>query len=422
MESSISLQKKTRKVPDAPIIEGDCLEVLSAQPDQYADLVYIDPPFFTQKQHRLKTKDRSRTFSFSDLWDSHDEYARFLYDRIRSCWQVMKPTASLYFHCDRTAVHIARMILDEIFGSDNFRSEIIWTYRRWSNSRRGLLPAHQNILYYTKSSIFTFNTIYTEYSPSTNVDQILQQRERDADGKSVYKRDSHGQPIANGSKRGVPLGDVWDIPYLNPKARERVGYPTQKPILLLERIISLSSDEGDCILDPFCGSGTTLVAAKLLGRNYLGIDISHDACNLATSRLANPIKSESELLRSGRDSYRNADNDTLRYLHGIPFTPVQRNRGIDAILNKEIEGKPILVRIQRPSEAIHECAAKLVKASNSKDSGALVVIKTHDENTFGFFDDIPSDVTVIDSTSYSIVETIKQLNALGTAISQITKQ
>ena len=396
-------------MPDAPIIAGDCLEFLSAKSDQFADLVYVDPPFFTQKQHNLTTKDRSRTFSFSDLWDSHDEYARFLFDRLQACRRVMKPTASLYFHCDRNAVHIARMILDEVFGADNFRSEIIWTYRRWSNSRRGLLPAHQNILYYSKTSTFTFNTIYTEYSPSTNVDQILQQRERDADGKSVYKRDSEGQTITNGSKRGVPLGDVWDIPYLNPKARERAGYPTQKPILLLERIVTISSNEDDCVLDPFCGSGTTLVAAKLLSRKYVGIDRSNDACDLATSRLKNPIKSESELLKSGRESYRNTD-DILCYLHGVAFTPVQRNRGIDAILTREIEGKPILVRVQRPAEAIQECAAKLIKASISKDSGELVVIKTHDENTFGYFEDVPSDVTVIDSTSYSIVAAIMQLN------------
>ncbi len=409
MESSNNLQKKTRQVPDAGVVEADCLDCLSNQSDQFADLVYIDPPFLTQKRHKLKTKDRSRTFSFSDLWGSHEEYAGFLFDRIQLCWRVMKPTASLYFHCDRNAVHIARMILDEVFGTDNFRSEIIWTYRRWSNSRRGFLPAHQNILYYTKSSTFTFNTIYTEYSPSTNVDQILQQRERDADGKSVYKRDSDGQPIANGSKRGVPLGDVWDIPYLNPKARERVGYPTQKPLILLERIISISSTPSDFVLDPFCGSGTTLVATKLLGRKFMGIDNSHDACELAKSRLENPIKSESKLLQSGRESYRNADAEILHHLHGISFTPVQRNRGIDAILGREIEGKPILVRIQRQSETIHECAAKLLKASNGKDAGALFVIKTHDENTLGFFDDIPSDVTVVDSGACLIEGALKQL-------------
>lgn len=409
-------------MPDAPIIEGDCFDVLSARGDCFADLVYIDPPFFTQKQHSLTTKDRSRTFSFSDLWGSHEEYARFLFERIHACWNVMTPNASLYFHCDRNAVHIARMILDEVFGTDNFRSEIIWTYRRWSNSRRGFLPAHQNILYYTKSSDFTFNTVYTEYSPSTNVDQILQQRERDTDGKSVYKRDANGQPISNGSKRGVPLGDVWDIPYLNPKARERVGYPTQKPILLLERIIAISSNNGDYVLDPFCGSGTTLVAAKLLDRKYLGIDSSHDACEIAASRLDRPIKSDSDLLQSGREAYRNADEDILRYLHGVPFTPVQRNRGIDAILNREIEGKPILVRVQRPSEAVHECIDKLVKASRSKDAGALIVIKTHDENTFEFFGEDPSDVVIVDSTSYSIADAIEQLGDVTATKRQITKR
>jgi len=112
-------------MPDAPVIEGDCLEFLSAKSDQFADLVYVDPPFFTQKQHNLTIKDRSRTFSFSDLWDSHDKYDRFLFDRLQACRRVMKPTTSLYFHCDRNAVHVARMILDEVFGVDNFRSEII---------------------------------------------------------------------------------------------------------------------------------------------------------------------------------------------------------------------------------------------------------------------------------------------------------
>ena len=413
MESSRNSPAKTKRVPDATVVEGDCLDILSAHSKQFADLVYIDPPFFTQKQHKLKTRDGSRTFSFSDLWNSHEEYTRFLINRIQACRQVMKPSASLYFHCDRNAVHIARMILDEVFGSDNFRSEIIWTYRRWSNSRRGLLPVHQNILYYTRSKEFTFNTIYTEYSPSTNVDQILQQRERDADGKSVYKRDSEGQPMANGSKRGVPLGDVWDIPYLNPKARERVGYPTQKPVLLLERIISISSNPDDFVLDPFCGSGTALVAAKLLGRKCLGIDESHDACELATTRLETPMKSESHLLQSGRDSYRNTDDDILRYLHGISFTPVQRNRGIDAILNRDLDGKPILVRVQRQLETVHECASKLLKASNGKDAGALLAIKTHGENTLGLFADTPADVMVIDATSCSITESIEKLSVQG---------
>jgi len=409
MESSKGSPRKIRPTPDTTVFEGDCLEVLGRQSCRNADLVYVDPPFFTQKRHKLTTRDRSQTFSFSDLWRSHEEYAGFLFDRLQSCRRVMKPTASIFFHCDRNAVHIARMLLDEVFGSVNFRSEIIWTYRRWSNSRRGLLPAHQNILYYSKSNDFTFNTIYTEYSPSTNVDQILQQRERDGDGKSVYKRDSGGRPIANGAKRGVPLGDVWDIPYLNPKARERVGYPTQKPLLLLERIIEIGSNEGELVLDPFCGSGTTLVAANLLSRRSIGIDTSCDACQLTASRVETPVKSRSKLLQAGRESYRNADDNVLRHLHGVEFTPVQRNNGIDAILRIEINGKPILVRVQRQSETVHESAAKLIKASNAKDAGALLVVKMHEQNTLEFFEDLPDGVTVIDSTSFSINAAVRKL-------------
>ena len=104
-------------------------------------------------------------------------------------------------------------MLDDIFDEDNFQSEIIWSYRRWSNSKKGLLPAHQTILFYSKSKDFKFNKIYTEYSESTNVDQILQLRSRNRQGKSAYARDKQGAVIINANKKGVPLNDVWDIPY-----------------------------------------------------------------------------------------------------------------------------------------------------------------------------------------------------------------
>ncbi len=140
------------------------------------------------------------------------------------------------------------------------------------------------IYYYIKSHTYTFNTLQEDYSPSTNVDQILQERARDQHGKSIYKRRQSGEVIAKGIKKG-PLGDVWDIPYLNPKAKERVGYPTQKPLLLLERIIQIASHEGDIILDPFCGSGTTLIAATLNRRKAIGIDVSEKAIQLTKGRL-----------------------------------------------------------------------------------------------------------------------------------------
>jgi site-specific DNA-methyltransferase (adenine-specific) len=128
-------------------------------------------------------------------------------------------------------------VLDQVFGVENFQSEIIWSYKRWSNSKKGLLNNHQTIFFYSKTKEFKFNQKYDDYSASTNIDQIVQLRERDTRNKAVYKKNDDGTPVLCATKKGVPMGDVWDIPYLNPKAKERVSYPTQKPILLLERII-----------------------------------------------------------------------------------------------------------------------------------------------------------------------------------------
>ena len=205
---------------------------------------------------------------------------KYMRERLIELKRVLKKSGSIFLHCDSSASHYLKVLMDEVFGENNFQNEIIWTYRRWSNSRKGLLPAHQTIFFYSKSNRFSFNYEYGEYSPTTNLDQILQERERNDCGKSIYKRGDDGTVVLAKEKKGVPISDVWEIPFLNPKAKERTGYPTQKPIELLERIIRISTNEGDCVLDPFCGSGTTLVAAKLLGRKYIGIDTNPDAIEL----------------------------------------------------------------------------------------------------------------------------------------------
>ncbi len=330
------------------VYQGNCLKILQDFDAESVDLIYLDPPFFSQKTHKLRTRDGRREFSFEDLWASHAEYAEFLYARSVEMWRKVHGFA--IFHCDRNAAHIVRALLDDVFGPDMFRSEIIWYYRRWSNARRGLLPAHQNIYYYTRSSQCTFNPIYEDYSTFTNVDQLLQRRERDESGKAVYARDAQGQVIPSGGKKGMPLRDVWDIPYLNPKARERTGYPTQKPLLLLERIIEIASCPGNVVLDPFCGSGTTLVAALALDRKAIGIDVSDDAIEITRARLECPIKTESRLIQKGRESYRNADQDALALLRGLEYAAVQRNKGIDAILKDDVHGLPVPVRVQRVNE------------------------------------------------------------------------
>ena len=390
---------------------GDCLEVLKDLPTETVDLVYLDPPFFTQKAHSLQTRDRKQTFSFNDTWKSELDYCQFLRERLVEIQRVLNQHGALFFHCDRNAAHLIRQLLDHLFGYKYFRSEIIWTYRRWSNSQRKLLPAHQTIYYYTKSHTYTFNTLQEDYSPSTNVDQILQKRARDQHGKSIYKRRQSGEVIAKGIKKGVPLGDVWDIPYLNPKAKERVGYPTQKPLLLLERIIQIASHEGDIILDPFCGSGTTLVAATLNGRKAIGIDVSEKAIQLTKERLKNPVKTESQLMRRGRHSYHNADESSLALLTGIQFVPVQRNNGMDALLCTETGSNSISVRIQRTSESLQDCATKLFKASQNKNIEIMFVVATASKENQGAKDELPPGVIVVDSPGLAIQAHLSELSA-----------
>ncbi|HKM15146.1 MAG TPA: DNA methyltransferase [Marinospirillum sp.] len=365
------------------ILYGDCLDKMKLIESNSIDLIYLDPPFFTEKVHTLKNRERTKKFSFCDNWGSNQSYAEFIKARIEVMHSLLKDSGSIFVHCDKNGEHIIRAILDHVFGENNFQSEIIWSYKRWSNSKKGLLPNHQNIYFYSKSKDFKFNTIYKPYSETTNIDQILQRRARDKNNKTIYERDCSGEVKNGDKKKGVPLSDVWDIPYLNPKAKERVGYPTQKPLLLLEQIIELVTSEEDIVLDPFCGSGTTCVAATLLNRNYIGIDESLDAVELSKERLANPIKTESNLLKKGRESYLNADVDALSYLQDINFNPVQRNKGIDAILVEQFEGSPILVRVQKKGESLEQAASFLSKAMKTRKSKKSFLIKTsNNENLF----------------------------------------
>lgn len=215
------------------IIHGDCVEKLKDIKAESVDLVYFDPPFFTQKTHALTNRDNSKTYQFEDKYASLAVYLELIEKTLIESFRALKNTGSVFLHCDKTASHHIRLVLDNVFGNNNFQSEIVWAYKRWSNSKKGLLNAHQIIFFYSKTADFKFNTLYTDYSATTNLDQILQDREKTSNGKSIYKKDENGNVILGKEKKGVPLSDVWEIPYLNPKAKERTGYPTQKPVLLL---------------------------------------------------------------------------------------------------------------------------------------------------------------------------------------------
>jgi site-specific DNA-methyltransferase (adenine-specific) len=353
------------------VILGDCFSILDDVSPNSVDLVYLDPPFFTQKQHSLTTRDGGQYYNFSDIWNDIEEYSEHIKVRIEKCKSVLKESGSLFLHCDKSASHYLRVVADTVFGRENFQSEIIWSYKRWSNSKKGLLNNHQTIFFYSKTKNFKFNQKYDGYSPSTNIDQIVQIRERDGRNKAVYKKHGDGSPVLCSEKRGVPMGDVWDIPYLNPKARERVSYPTQKPILLLERIIELVTDEGDLVIDPYCGSGTTLVAAKILKRNFLGIDQNEDAVALARTRLANPIKSESNLLKKGRDSYARTDREVIEAIIKIGAILVQRNKGIDGLAT--VLGQMVPIKVVIGGEELEDAAESLHRASK-KNNYAVTAI------------------------------------------------
>lgn len=391
------------------IVLGDCLERIKELDSDSIDLVYMDPPFFTQKIQKLSSNEGIE-FVFDDSWNSIEEYLEYISTRIRECKRVLKKTGSIFVHCDRNASHYIKIELDKIFGNNNFQSEIIWTYKRWSNSKKGLLNNHQVIFFYSKSRDFKFNKMYSDYSETTNVDQILQDRVRDKQGKSRYKKDENGNVVMSQDKKGVPLSDVWEIPYLNPKAKERVGYPTQKPIILLERIIRLVTQEGDIVLDPFAGSGTTLVAAKILNRNFYGIDKTEDAVNLSRTRLKNIVKTESVLLKKGKKAYHNLDEKYLTTIKSMGAVPVQRNNGIDGFLKEQLDNGMVAIRVQREEETLDETIAKIEKACRHKQCSYKIIIRTHyDYIDTGSYYNVTPNLIVIDDYNLQIIDVIDTL-------------
>ena len=383
----------------------DCLEGMKKLENESIDLIYLDPPFFTQKKQKLTSKLGIEYF-FEDSWQDINEYLEFLKIRFFEMKRILKKDGNIFVHCDKIANHKIRILLEEVFGKDNFRAEIIWSYKRWSNSKKGLLEGHQNIYHFSKSSEFRFNILYQEYSPSTNIDQILQIRERDKKGKSIYKKNQDGDIVYGSNKKGVPLNDVWQIPFLNPKAKERVGYPTQKPIELLENILKIASKEGDIVLDPFLGSGTTAVTAKLLKRNFIGFDINSNAIGLAQLRLKELVKTESKLLKNGLESYENKTENQKKILARFECNIVQRNKGIDAILKEKIDDKLVGIKIQDKNETLKDTENLLQKVMKNKNFIFGIIVKTHDDL---FQHTVSDNIIIIDDIDYLISRKIKKM-------------
>ncbi len=258
MEEKLEIKDITNR-----LFGGNNLDWLEKFPDSFVDLVYLDPPFRTGRDFKINDDETEEIRGFEDKNTTFGDgtmegYIKVINLRLLELKRVLKSTGSIYLHCDSHVSHYLKVEMDKIFGYDNFRNDIIWRYGLGGSSVKRWQAKHNNILFYTKSDNWLF---IPNMVPATSLMM-----------KGRMKKDD----------------DVWEIPTLNNMAHERIGYPTQKPEALLERIIKASSNENDIILDPFCGSGTTLAVAKKLNRRYIGIDHSTQACICTARRIKIP--------------------------------------------------------------------------------------------------------------------------------------
>ncbi len=322
--------KQSNKKLSGKLYYGDNLEVLRRKiKDETFDLCYIDPPFnskrnYNQIYNNIGDEDRAQAQAFTDTWvwddlaiAGHDEIlanaeGRFrpqLVDlikgltpvlgrgsllaylvsigvRVTEIHRALTQTGSFYLHCDPTASHYLKLLLDAIFcttGGD-FRNEVIWSYESGGRSKRDFGRKHDVILRYTKSSKWTFNDKDILLSRNETRHNHMK-KDVDKDGRIFYSIKSNGKIYKYYEDQGVIPSDVWPLSHLQQKDPERLGYPTQKPESLMERIIRASSNEGESVLDAYCGCGTTVAVAQRLKRNWTGIDITYQSISLVLRRL-----------------------------------------------------------------------------------------------------------------------------------------
>lgn len=281
------------------IFWGDNLQVMSHLLKEYRgqiDLIYIDPPFDSKADYKKKidvkgvgkAESDSSTFEekqYGDIW-TNDEYLQFMYERLILLRELLSERGSIYLHCDWHRSAYLRLLLDEVFGANNFRNEIVWGYFGFKRATSKKFPQKHDVIYsYTKSPDYIWNVQYKPHSP-----EYIKRFKKDANGR-LYRDDVN--PTGGGTRiiyldevEGDIVDSVWtDIPPVNPVAKERQNYPTQKPEALIERIIKSSTNPGDLVFDCFMGSGTTQAVAMKLGRRFIGADINLGAIQTTTKRL-----------------------------------------------------------------------------------------------------------------------------------------
>ena len=291
-------------VKNRTLFIADNLDILRGINSDCIDLIYLDPPFNSKRQYRAPIGSPAEGASFKDIWtdedikyewhgqiaEEHPElyqiiqaseavcdksmkiYLTGMAVRLFEMRRILKPTGSIYLHCDPTASHYLKIVMDTLFGKERFRNELVWHYYNGSsNSKKNYARKHDILLYYANEKQNTFDDIAAREPYAEDSNWVKSPKSYGGD----YKANPHG-------KR---MHDVWRIPSINNMAKERTGWPTQKPLALLERIIKVSSNAGDVVLDPFCGCATACVAAEQLQRQWIGIDISPSAEVITKIRL-----------------------------------------------------------------------------------------------------------------------------------------
>lgn len=364
------------------LILGDNLEVLRTLPSESIDLIYIDPPFFSGRNYNVIWGDTNEVRSFYDIWEGGiDSYLVWLNARLWEMRRVLKKTGSVYVHCDWHASHYIKTEMDKIFGYDNLQGEIIWHYAWGIRTETRWNRKHDTIFQYSKTKEFVHNAL-----------TVLEKRKDEVLRRLATGIASATMAADRGRSQDKTLAlptDVWEVPTINAMAEERIGYPTQKPEALLERIIKASSNEGDVVADFFCGGGTTLAVAQKLKRRFIGCDSSRVAISVTLDRLVkvgeemSGVKSNVHKDKAGQEklemSFEKVPNIEVSYLGVYPtekFASIPQNDFIDFVLTcygaskNTAEGiahgfrppgqsEPILVGPSNPNESI---SGKEVKA------------------------------------------------------------
>ena len=277
------------------LLSGDAIDIAERVPPGSVELAYLDPPFGVGASFSARAKSGGHRahgrVAYDDRWPTKEAYFAWLEPRIAVVRERLSPRGTLWLHLDHRAVHEAKHLCDRVFGARAWLGEVIWAPGNGARgARKGPAMTHQTILLYARGPDFVWNGRDERLrEPYADTSLAMHFKERDADGRRYRERTLGGRTYRYYADEGRAIGSVWsDCPAMaanTPLRKETTGYPTQKPLKLLDRIVAASSREGSLVLDPFCGSGTTLVAAARLGRAFIGADVGRLAIEESARRL-----------------------------------------------------------------------------------------------------------------------------------------